>query len=676
MAYYDDIDTVKDPLDYTPAVISKLEVMPDYTYRPSKYRALKNQVVDPITKRVIYEDLSVSEYDEIDLWASELYANVQPEMGSKYNPNLTRELRGQDVDQVLKLPGSGDNNAVRGRIQNYLVDFDLTDIADFDSHLRSKEGYMLAIFALVADRITVKGLSTYLDLDVYPLTESEQVIIANQMHNEDSYHSTSYRFRVTTHHLMMFYYHYSGGVRKGISALVRGALYVGLNVKFDHLMWLSACRDDWRKQTNFESGQLKIFLSSMRAFDNLPPGHITVLVIGSGSHPVKSGYTYHAMANFLTLSGFSGLIHLFDPLENHLSCRIGNFDLVYYSQAYVIGGTYLMKAGDGLMKCPTVILDDLFTGENEILQDLDPRLLLVTSHRTSRVCTKYFSSIDDNTAKKQLGKCGVRASYSRQYAYEGSEMRAYYRVPTSQIVTIGQWVGNMQCAKCWAYAGLISRIGRPQEDLGPYWRLMYSISGHHCSAVSGIRNIMVLSALKHELTRGHTKSNAIMNVVDNVKGLKFEKVKMLYEFAEKCDSEYIQVEQHYPPNYDLGMTIRDRVSVPHIVDMLTDHAIGFIIHPSEDYPLRKLTQINELYAEVLNTYYTPLDIVLYTGDYVGSTDDIILVENVKDVSWDAYDIVYQLGNSAIMVQIEVSVGVRMLFDRGRAYDLDDAYQEY
>jgi len=458
----------------------------------------------------------------------------------------------------------------------------------------------------------------------------------------------------------LFFHFYSGGCREGISAKVRDALFRGVSYNFDFYPWLTAVRNEWTKEVKFESGQLKIFLGALRAFDKLPPLRITVLVIGSSSHPVRSGYSYHGLANFLTLSGFSGLFHLFDPLENHLSCKIGNFDMQYYAMEYRCGSAYFMEG-----KHPTVILDDVYSGGDKLLSDIDPTFSIVEQHPNSRVCMKH--SPDAKIYKVP----GVPYHIAKQFAYGGREDRIYYRVPTANVSLLSQWVGNMQCSQCWYYAALISRIGSPQEDLRPYWKIMYSMVGHHCTPLPGIRNIMLLSALRHEISRGNTKADSISNVLDNLPRsfeASAQSLNRLFVFGESVDESFIAKENHYAPNYDMEMNIRDRVSNLQLLDIISEQNVAFALYPSERYDNAKCEKLLALYSQVDVQGKCIMNLYLYHTALFCPLDDVVLVEDIREGNLSAFDIVYQVGAIAIMIRKGREAGRRILFDRGRSGD--------
>jgi len=633
--------------------------LPDYTYKPSRYRTL---------------DMSDDEYDEMDEWAADLYKEVEYNDIVPYKPNIDRSKRGEQLEQMLQCCDGGDNDVLWGRMKPFVLEMSPTDKADFDLHLCTKSGYMLSLLLLIADKVWGKGEQYYLDLyvgDYSPHTGLHCGENATVEYDSDDEviptHPQVMRYKVSAYHAQTFFHFYSGGCRNGISERVRGALYHGVSYNFDFYPWLTAIRDDWKKDFKFDSGQMKIFLGALRAFDKLSPGRITVLVIGSSSHPVRSGYTYHGLANFLTLSGFSGLMHLFDPLENHLSCQIGNFTLKYFAMEFRVGSVYQMEGDD-----PTVILDDVYGADEKILSDMDPTYQTVLLHGKSRVCMKHYPN------RKQLKVTGITVSISSQYAYGGNEQRIYYRVPTANVVGQGQWIGNMQCAQCWHYAGLISRIGRPQEDLRPYWKIMYSMAGHHCQSVPGVRNIMLLNALRHEISRGYSKKDAIANVLDKVpRQFKMNEVALarVFTFGEKIDTGFIQKEPHYAPNYDMEMNIRDRVNVSQIVDVFVEQGAEFKVYRSIDYESRKYEKVLEMYSEVRSNSKPVMEIMLYHGGNISILDNVALVEDIRQTDLRDFDIVYQVGLIGILIRKGREMGMRILFDRGRpderAYAIDD-----
>jgi len=645
MSYLDDDVVGYDNVGDTTNSCYSAGGLPDYTYRPSKFRTL---------------GLDDEEYALMDEWAADIYKTDYDD-GSPYNVNIDRTTRGIQIRDASVAANGGDNNVIYGRLSDYLGDFSLSDTADLDSHIRCHSGYMLSVLLLVADKVWEKGQYLYLDIWIGafdPITnvcvnepnyDSEDEVIPN--------HPQVLRYRVTLVHAATFFHFYTSGCRYGISVMVRDALYQGVSMGFDFYPWLTSTRDGWKKEARFESGQLKIFLASLRAFDKLPPGVITVLVIGSSSHPVRSGYTYHALARFLTLSGFSGKFHLFDPLENHLTCQIGNFTLIYFAQEYRLGSQYKI---DG--QPPTVILDDVYLPDGKYLVDLDPTYSLVLNHPKARVCMKHHSEVK---IPKELG---VQVHLAHQYAHNGHEMRAYYRVPTANVMRDSQWVGNMQCAQCWHYAGLISRVGKPLEDLKPYWRIMYSLSGHHCTTVPGIRNVMLLTALRHQIARGNTKDECVTNVYANLPsnfGTTEVGVKRVFEFAQKVDPEFILTEQHYAPNYDMEFSVRDHVTPREVVDHLLMTNVTFRLYRGVNYAKSKFERVLELYNSVEKNDTCVVDVVLVTKNDNLFLDQLIFVEQMTNVDLSGFDVLYSAADAGVLIRKGLDMGVRMLFDRGR-----------
>lgn len=633
----------------------------NYEYRPSAYHAF---------------DLSDDEYSQMDEWAAQLYVPSSKDVPVQIDPRLERPDRGFQVTESNSKLVTSSYDFIGERLIPYLHDFSPTDVADLDSHLIMRSGHMLGVLVLICDRVWEKGCWTYMEL--YSRGH-DPMILHNygepEYDSEDELINTDYtkeQFRVATVHVEVFCSYYSAGCRNGISGIVRESLFCQIYPVFDYMGWVESLHDNWKKKCVIDDGQTKIFLSSLRVFDKLPPGRITVLVIGSGSHPVRSGYTYPALARFLSNSGFNGVFHMFDPLENHITCQVGNFQMVYFPMAYVFGSAYKIEDAH-----PTVILDDLYVDSNSV----DDRIIsddqlyhLVRVHTGSRVSAKYRLT---EASQHQVQRVPVKVPnvtycVSTQFSYDGGELRVYYRTPTTSIVRMGQWVGNMQCSQCWYYAGLICRIGCPKEDLSVYWRILYSLSGHHCTPVSGIKNIMILSALKHELSRGFQRDDAITNVVDAFHhpryGVNYEKVGRVYDLSKKIDDNFIQLEKQYPPNHDQNFMIRERVTIQQILDTLSDHDLQFKIMRSSQYSSRKYEQLLEIYSEVDRSKYPVVDIVMYNGDEREALHEVIFVEDVRKLDLEGYDAHYSLGTLGIFVMSNCSKLVRFLFDRGREFD--------
>jgi len=659
MSYFDDNylgDIVNEHVSVNRPVPCDL---PDYEYIPNRF----NQF-----------NLSAEEQADMVMWAREIYDVPGSDHHSDYKPDIVREDRGMSLDKVNSVLVDCEADTVLTRMAPLLVELDATDQADFDSHYHARTGYMLSLMLLVCDRTWEKNVCTYVDffLNSFDPAEYDYYKFKSVEYDSDDeavdMHPGIVRFKMKTLHVTAFLSFYSGGIRSGISGRVREALFRQYSLNFNYYPWLEASRDTWMKRPRYESGQLKIFLASLRAFDKLDPQPIFVLVIGSGSHPVRSGYTYPALAQFLTLSGFSGEFHLFDPLETHISCEVGNFQLKYFAQKYVFGSRYEITL-NGIRMMPTVILDDLYTSDDQSLSDIANIEQLLYLHPKSRLTTKHVRG------KVPPKVSGVTMAICEQFAYTGKEVRLYYRVPTANVVACGQLIGNSECSQCWHYAGLISRIGMPQDDLRPYWTIMYSLAGHHCVSVAGIRNMLYLNALKHEILRGNDRLRSISNVLEHkstLADINSVGLTRLYDFASKVDPLFAKVEHHYAPNYDMNMHIRERVTSRQIVDVLVAQEINFTVHISDGYSTSRYEQVLEMYSEcIIDAPVMP--ITLYESSPFNILDTVVFVENFLTVDLERYDSVYQLMGMAIVVLKGAHLNSRKLFDRGRCDDGTDYY---
>jgi len=112
-------------------------------------------------------------------------------------------------------------------------------------------------------------------------------------------------------------------------------------------------RDYFKEKVDYpDDGQGKICVSILPTLQNCEPV-LRVLVIGSGAPAeAKSGLSYDSVFENLSLLGYSGEAHLFDPFEITQECKIGNFLVKHFGKCfsydkYLIGG-----------KDPTHIWDD------------------------------------------------------------------------------------------------------------------------------------------------------------------------------------------------------------------------------------------------------------------------------------------------------------------------------
>jgi hypothetical protein len=380
-------------------------------------------------------------------------------------------------------------------------------------------------------------------------------------------------------------------------------------------------------------------------------------VIGSASHPVVSGYTYHGLARFLTLAGYNGIFHLFDPLEQHLNLQIGNFELKYYHFPFVFGSVYKIEGN-----YPTVILDDLYGAEGESLSEMDPSDSLILLHPGSRVSTKHAPGV------KPIQ--GIESSVVHQFMYGGSERRIYYRCPRWRQ-TINNYVGE-NCAQCMYYANCIIRIGNPPNELNEYWLIYFSIAGVHCQPKPGIKNLMLLNMLRHEIQRGKTGYQARQSVMthDPRGFVKANVISNLHEFGKRIDPLLVEraVDAHYAPTHDLTLSIRDSVDVPNVVRHLQAVDFALRIYPSYGYSQERCARIRELYAQELDHGTIEVDIVLYKQPPLNILDPFVYLEMIDKFDLEDYEILYQEGYQAIVVLRSSESMIRLCFDRGKMHE--------
>jgi len=149
----------------------------------------------------------------------------------------------------------------------------------------------------------------------------------------------------------------------------------------------------------------------------------------------------------------------------------------------------------------------------------------------------------------------------------------------------------------------------------------------------------------------------------------------VFTFGEKIDTDFIQKEPHYAPNYDMEMNIRDRVNVSQIVDIFVEQGAEFKVYRSIDYESRKYEKVLEMYSEVRSNSKPVMEIMLYYGGNISILDNVALVEDIRQTDLRDFDIVYQVGLIGILIRKGREMGMRILFDRGRpderAYAIDD-----
>jgi len=644
------------------------DTMPDYEYRPSKYNTVQ---------------MSAKEKEKYDLIAKEMFAppnDIDPyvldhkphQLGRKIE--ITSRIAGVDLKEW-------------DSVKPLLKKMNVQDIVDLDAHMAMKSGYMLSLFGLVSDTCEVLGEQVIMDFycpkykpkeqQCYESGYSEDVPEEDEVDINGQLESMLYRrYCVSLSHFTVFMHNWSTGLTNGISERVRKLLSYGELIEFDFTEWLKAERTDIKPVIEHDNGQAKIFLSSLRAFSGLEAGRITVLVLGSASHPVKSGYSYHALARILSLSGFSGVFELFDPTELHQDCQIDSFQMNYFKQSFNIGGTYKIEG-----KEPTVILDDTFGITSvtvkgveypQVLGETELAMKLLVTHKTSRVSMKHLPSITPiSTIKHQI--------MDYQFSYVGQEQRIYYRCGKHTVDIRGLVLPDTTCRECWYFASLLLKIGNPQANLRPYWIIFFGLVGVHCKPVPGIRNIHFLASMRHELLRGHTKEKAKQNLMENsTKGTDLTMVAMdrLQEFAEVVDPVFrVAQERYYPPTHDEEMAVRSTVGINEMVDHLTNQTVAFSLSRSQGYSEQKFEKLVELFGKFYRPKLYIVDIVVYHKGPILILDDAIYVENMELADLGDFTIYWQNGFQCICYRTEGSTAVRLLFDRGRGMlgYVDDEY---
>jgi hypothetical protein len=652
--YYDDENVP----NYEHQKLERLEfrnevpVMKDYRYIPSKYGTL---------------GLTPDEYDQMDDWAADLYKPNQVDASAQFIYQKPATDHEANTKVMLEL---GDDQHIL-KLERFMEKMTLEDKTCLRQQYEQRNGYMLALFAMVADRIYEKGMKVYYELWT-PGYDPAKSSLRNEERSWEDYDYDSegepviedpYRIllRVQKQHVSVFYFYYSAGCHEGIAKQIVHSLFNRMNMDYDYKPWMETQRIEIPHKMGADSGQAKIFLSSLYAFNLLPVQRITILVIGSASHPVLSGYTYHGLARFLTLAGYNGVIHLFDPLEQHLNVEIGNFELTYFKFPFIFGSVYKMEGN-----FPTVILDDTYGEKGENLSELDPQNSLILMHPTSRVATKHAPGV--KSVK------GVESSVISQFMYAGDERRIYYRCPRWNYLP-NNYVGE-NCSQCMYFANCILRIGNPPQELNAYWLIYFSIAGVHCQPKPGIRNLMLLNMLRHEIQKGKTGYQARENVMtyDPRGFVKSNVIANLHEFGQKCDLQLVprKVETHYVPNHDLTMAIRDTVDVPNLVRHLLVPDLCFRIYGAKGYNQNRLSLIRELYATQLDHQGIETDIVLYKESPLGILDPVVYLEYIDNFDLTDYEILYQEGCQAIAVSTHFESMLRMCFDRGK---IDDEYAD-
>jgi len=617
--------------------------LPDYTYKPSLYKTL---------------DLDDYEYAQMDEWARKMNEQIPDEDTYSFAKDLIRIDRPQEIGSVMQHEVQVESGTLWDQLAVPIDGYNDVDRTVLYQHEKARSGFMLSVVVMICDEFWEKGMYCYMKVNLGTSSRTRpQDVEKIEYDSEDeplAEQESSMIYRVVERQMVAFMYVYSSGVRAGISERVRELLLKELIVPFDFRPWVNMNRDDCVKLGHVPSGQVKIFLSSLRAFDKLSAGRITILVIGSASHPVKSGYTYTALAKFLSLSGFNGVMDLYDPTEQHVSCKIDNFQMNYHQQEFKYGSRYLMEGKD-----PTVILDDVFAHEGKISAQLDEAYALILNHPNSRITMKYYES------QKPCPK--VQSRVSRQYAYEGRELRIYYRVPTTNV-SVGQYIGNGQCAQCWYYSGLISRVGSPIENVRPYWHLLYGLSGHNCTPVPGIRNVCLLNMMKHQISRGFDNVETIATVFENMpKGFKadIKKLNQVMEFGQKIDPALVQVQQTYPPNFDMNFNIRESVAERHIVLMLDELPVNCALVLTPSYPKAKFDLVSQMYRATVDES-KPVVKVYLGRDWLGVGDCwLAVVEKGSGSPPRNYQEYRKDGGVEIWINHIASRSHRLLFDRGR-----------
>jgi len=588
-----------------------------YEYRPGTYGG---------------EDVDDDERATWNSWKEDIYGPPAYYRSETYQEGR-ESTRGQDIRNEYAAKVS----KFHDRMSCLIGELGEEDASRFENDRIDKQGFMLALCALEADKIEEKAgvFHIHFDNDV---------------------------FVVTTYHMQTFFYFYDAGERAGIYRKVLEALYQNLHFDYEFRTMLHVNRGD-QPPMRFDNGQAKIFLSSLRVFDKLEPGPINILVIGSASHPVKSGYTYTALASFLSYSGFSGVIHLFDPFEKHKDVFQDAFEMRYFNTAYHYGTAY---RGFDKSVHPHVILDDAYA-DGKMTNDLDPSFSLIRCHPLARVSTKYVAGMAKVPEDKHS-----RIVYQivNQHFYCGGEMRINYRCPNWRFVRFeaGKVPLLHCCETCWYYASLITRIGVPKENVSDYWTLLWSITGEYCKPIAGIRNIHLISMLRHELLRGRTRNEAIDSVIAEAPKkmvIREQALIRLCDLQANFEDVFKSSETFYSPNFDLSMDVRDDVTANQIYDCLAFENVNFVITCTKDYNQVKYNKLLELWNGV--DHSGPVVEVLLSRTFGIHRVPVMFVDQLlPDMS--PFKVVYQVGSYGLIFDPTlVKRGVRILFDRGKDY---------
>jgi len=588
----------------------------DYAYRPSKYQGAS---------------ISQEEYAVHDKWAAALYSNsvvMSRNDSDDEDENLYVKQSAAQID--------GKVSRIYELASGCFDGFTDLDKSVFRSHVIDKQGYMIALLAMIPE-ITCR------ETDLY-------------YHFNDGVDD----YKCEIEHVRVFYYLYDSDEPKAnIAFKIDSFLYEGMTCTYDFKVPLSV-RRGCKVKSRFDNGQAKIFLSALRAFDKIMPGPCTVLVLGSASHPVKSGYAYHSLAQFLTLSGCSGTFHLFDPTEKHNDCTIGAFNLIYKNVEFKFGSKYYINGFP-----PDVILDDIYTNDNKTIQDLDPDGTILKNHPTSRVSCKF------PPGAKKWKVHNIHSQVFNQHYYHGNEQRISYNCPnwTYKRGT----VNNHCCETCFYYASLISRIGFPSEDVTQYWKILWTIVGQHCNAVSGIRNMMLLSMLRHELIRGHNRESAMGNVMNEIEGrLKVTEkgLSRLIQFEAKRDPLFKQCLEVYAPNGDLNMEIRNKVTAVEVSEFLTSQVVLLCPVKTSRYDTVKYSKIVELVQLSVGDKQLPSCNVALRCRVPGKVkEDLVFVDEYDSAINQEYKVLVRCSEYALVAHWSRYSTYRNLFDRGKDDDM-------
>jgi len=499
----------------------------------------------------------------------------------------------------------------------------ITDISDFsleilNDHLDRKDGYMNILLLLV--------IPSYVCSSGYV-----------------SFNVNSIKFTFSEGDVSLMLELFSNGEKKLSEEFIR-LKELGVVSKFRYDIYTaSVLMQEPRRQ--IDSGQGKIFLSAIRTFINMSPGELNILVIGSASHVIQSGYTYTALARFLTLSGFYGRMSLWDSTELHNDYRCDNFDMVYVNRNYdydtkvLVGGKY-----------PDVILDDVYDPLNYV----ENHRKLVLAYKNARITTKYYGKLQEFV--------DIEHDIDEQFYYDGAERRIYYRVPKFRLNFIPPIFH--QCSRCCYYSRCVTLIGDPKNDLERYWTILFSVVGHHCEAYSGIRNLKFIDMLRHEFIRGRTKDVAVINVAKKggVPGIHdITTISRIVTMMENMGDSSLESSKVYVNPVDINNDIGSGTDIPTIVEKLLILRVRLNLIKSPGFNNDRFMKILYLYDSMV-TIKTPVLGCMVSKKY-SINPGLIYVDDYTMFP-DDYAVLLEWGVNAILISNKLNRVQGWLLDKG------------